>query len=497
MDGLRSKLAGGAAWLTVARALTNLIAFVSTLVLARILTPADFGLVALATTMLAVISAVTEMSLASALIHHAAPTEEHFHTAWTLNVTRAVFVGMAFCAAALPVAQAYKDPRLASVMIVLGLLTMVNGAANPKLVVFQRRLQFRQDVALNVSSKLAGLIAALTVAFVYRSYWALVIGSVATQFVYISMSYWFMPYRPRPTWRHSRDLWSFSIWLTLSQAVNTLNWKSDQLLIGTFLGRIPLGIYTVGDNLASIATREATAPLTQTLFPAFTQLRDQPDRLRHAYQSAQSLVSAVALPAAVGCALLADLIVRLTIGDKWLPAVIVIQVLSCVFGLQTLSSVVQPLALATGKTKQMFRRDVLNLAIRLPTIAAGLYFGGLAGIVFARALTGSISIFINMLMVRMLISIPVRAQIFANRRALASVTVMAIVVWLLRDAIGTTGSTWRMLGTLVVLAAACVITYGTTTWLLWVSGGRGDGPERQAVRLSHQLVAKLRVRRAQ
>lgn len=479
-------------WLTIARALTNLIALVSTLLLARILTPGDFGLVALAGTMLSVVSAVTEMSLAAALIHHPEPTDDHFHTAWTLNVVRAAFIGLAFCAAAFPIAEAYDDPRLRSVMIVMGLMTLLNGASNPKLVLFQRRLQFRQDVALNVSSKLAGLIAALGVAFIYRSYWALVVGSIAGQMVYILMSYWFMPYRPRLTWRRGRELWSFSIWLTLSQAVNQLNLKSDHLLIGTFLGRVSLGVYTVGDNLAGIATREATAPLTQTLFPAFTQLRDQPARLRHAYRAAQSLVTAAALPMAVGCALLAELLVRLTIGEKWLQAVIVIEVLSCVFGVQTLGSVVQPLALALGKTKAMFRRDVANLLIRLPAIVLGLYLGGLPGIVCARALTSGIGIVINMHLVRAFIGVPIRQQIAANWRALASVGAMAVVVWLLRDAVGTTGSTMRMLGVLVLLAAAGAAVYGTTTWLLWVLAGRPDGPERQVARIRTQLADKAR-----
>jgi hypothetical protein len=142
----------------------------------------------------------------------------------------------------------------------------------------------------------------------------------------------------------------------------------------------------------------------------------------------------------------------------------------------------------------MFRRDALNLAIRLPTIAVGLYLGGLPGIVFARALTGGLSILINMHLVRSFIAIPIRTQLLANRRALASVAVMALAVWLLREAIGTTGSTGQMIATLATLAVAGAVVYGTTSWLLWRVEGRPDGPERQVMRIRHQLAGKLRGR---
>jgi PST family polysaccharide transporter len=140
----------------------------------------------------------------------------------------------------------------------------------------------------------------------------------------------------------------------------------------------------------------------------------------------------------------------------------------------------------------MFRRDVANLVIRLPTIVLGLYLGGLPGIVYARALTSGVAIVINMHLVRTFIGVPIRQQIAANWRALASVGAMTVVVWVLRDAVGTTGSTTRMLGVLVLLAAAGAAVYGTTTWMLWALAGRPDGPERQVARILTQLADKAR-----
>ena len=333
MDNIKSRLAKGTFWITVSSAVTNLLGLVSTIVLARLLMPADFGLVAIATTMLYVMAAVTDLSLSNALVQHSNPTEEHFHTAWSLNMARAIVISALFVAAAYPAALIYDEPRLIGIMVALGLTTALHGASNPKLVVFERGLDFRQSLYLAVGSKVAGFVTAMAVAIVYRSYWALVAGYIVSQVSIVALSYMLKPYRPRVMWKHARELWSFSIWLTFSEIVNTLNWRFDQLLIGWILGRTSLGYYTVGANLASLPTREAISPLTRTLFPAFSALQHDKARLRSAYGSAQALISAIALPVAFGWALVADPMVRLTMGEKWLPAVIMVQFIACVSGI--------------------------------------------------------------------------------------------------------------------------------------------------------------------
>ena len=337
MDNIRSRLAKGTFWITVTTAATNLLGLVSTIVLARLLMPADFGLVAIATTMLYVMAAVTDLSLSNALVQHSNPTEEHFHTAWSLNMARAIVISALFVAAAYPAALIYDEPRLIGIMVALGLATALSGASNPKLVVFERELDFRQPLYLAVGTKVAGFVAAMAVAIAYRSYWALVAGYIVSQVSYVALSYLLKPYRPRVVWKHARELWSFSIWLTFSQIVTTLNWRFDQLLIGWILGRTSLGYYTVGANLAALPTREAISPLTRTLFPAFSALQHDKARLQSAYGSAQALISAIAMPVAFGWALVADPMVRLTMGEKWLPAVIMVQIIACVAGVETLS----------------------------------------------------------------------------------------------------------------------------------------------------------------
>ncbi|MDB5682905.1 MAG: polysaccharide biosynthesis protein, partial [Sphingomonas bacterium] len=232
---IAAQLARGSMWVSASRGLVNLFGLVSTIALARLLVPADFGLVAIAITMLAILSAITNLSLAEALVQHKAPTPEHYHTAWSLGVLRGAVIGGLFALSAHAAARFYDDPRLEAVMYVLSFSVFLSGLTNPRIVVLQRSLVFWQDFVLEVSQKLVAVGVSITLAILFRNYWALVFGTLAGQLVTLILSYTILPFRPRISLRHVRELWSFSIWLTLGQLVSTINWRFDQLLIGKFL----------------------------------------------------------------------------------------------------------------------------------------------------------------------------------------------------------------------------------------------------------------------
>ena len=487
MEPLKWRLTRGATWIAATRILVNVMAFVNTLLLARLLTPGDFGLVAIALAITTVVTSVTELSLTAALIQHQDPREDHFHSAWTLNFARGALLAVLICALAVPTAQLYGDTRLVSIMFVIGAVTLLGGMANPKLAIFSRNLLFWQEFALGVSQKLAGLIVAAGAAFICRSYWALIAGIAVTQIWGTALSFLLFPFRPRPKLTFVRELLSFSAWLTLSQAINTLNWKFDQLVIGYFLGGVSLGYYTVGDNLASLPTREATAPLALTLFPAFSRLAAQPARLRRAYQHAQALLFMLALPLGCGFALIARPLIVLTMGETWQPAVVVVQLLAGIFAIQTLASALQPLALATNQTRALFYRDSVNFIIRVPLIIVGMLMDGLVGIVYARCISGLVATAINMAMTRRLLGLAIDKQLAINVRSLISVGLMMLGVFLVGQMISDPDQSRRAMK-LAAMIAAGVSIYVGALYALWRSAGGPEGPEREVMRVIGRMV---------
>lgn len=488
---IRGRLIKGSAWLSAARAIVNALSMLSTVLLARLLVPGDFGLVAVATTMLAIVTSVSDLSLSSALVRHAAPTRTHFDAAWTLNAVRGLALGALFAAAGGITAKLYDDPRLVDVMAALGVSIFLGGLTNPRSIMLQRDLIFWQEFVLNVSQKLAGVVVSIVIAYYYRTYWALVIGTLVTQAANVLVSYTILPFRPRVSFAHMRELLSFSLWLTAGQIVNTLNWRFDQLLVGKGLGIAALGHYSVGGNLAQLPTRETTAPLTKVIFPGFASIREDRVRLAAAYQRAQAFVTAVALPAGVGTALIADPLIRLTMGEKWEPVIFVIQVLASVFALQTLGSLSEPLGMAQGETRLLFVRSVQMLLIRVPIIVVGMLLGGLEGVVIGRVVSGVVAIFFAMRLVRRFTGLGLREQLAANVRSLASVAVMAAGVALVAPHLSRLTDPASLGIKIATITALAAPLYCGTTLLLWTLMGKPAGPERELGQILTKAFARF------
>jgi O-antigen/teichoic acid export membrane protein len=494
MTNVTDKLIKGSIWISLSRALVNGLSTLSTFVLAWYLVPSDFGLVAIATTLQAILLAVTDLSLSQALIRHENPGSSHFDAVWTLGAVRGLVLAFIFSAAAFPMAAAYNEPRLVEVMLALSFGLLMSSLGNPRRIMLQRDLVFWQEFMLEVSQKVVGFAATVWIAVFYQSYWALVIGTLALQLTGLLVSYTSLPYLPRITFKHSRELFSFSVWLTAGQIVSTLNGRLENLLIGKVLGTAPLGVYNLGGTLAMLATREATVPLTRTIYPGFSSVRDDPERLRKAYQRAQALLTAIALPIGVGLAVVADPLVKLALGEKWLEAIYIIQALAAIFSLLTLGSLVQPLGMATGHTRLLFIRDLQMLFLRLPLIISGLYMWGLQGVVLARVFTGLITTVVNMGLVRKLIGVTISQQLLVNFRSIVSTIMMTVVVLILLKFLGSSSSRPVLAVHLGLAVVAGAVSYVGTNLVLWVVAKKPSGPEAEFARLLSKLSAVLKGR---
>ncbi|NJC08775.1 O-antigen/teichoic acid export membrane protein [Polymorphobacter fuscus] len=473
--------------------IVNLIGFVSTIVLSRLLFPADFGLVAIAVAVQAIVGSVTELSTASALIRHDDPQDAHFDSVFTLNILRAGFICLLLFGSAHAAASLYNDERLVDILYVLGLSALIGGFFNPKTALFARELRFAQEFVLAVPQKLVGLVVALAIALLYQSYWALIIGGVAAQFAGLLTSYLLLPYRPRFSLVHGREFMGFSVWIGLERAVGALNQRAAPLLIGYALGNAQLGYFAFGDNLAGLPTREATAPVSGVFLPAFSKVKSDKAVLRDTYQRAQALLCAIALPVGFGFAAIAHPLILLAVGDKWLPSVIVVQVLAGVFAIDMLWAGIWPVALALGETQLLFRREVINTSIRLPLIIAGLSFGALVGVLVARTVSSIVIFVLNMVLVRTLLDLPVRRQLAANGRTIGATAVMVMGLALLQQSIDFFRPGAVSIVSLALLTLVGAVLYGATVLALWIRAGRPAGPEETILSLLNRVLQSQRV----
>lgn len=488
MNEMKGKLAQGAIWIFASRMVVNLLSLISTILLARLLTPEDFGLVAMATAVLAIVSAVTDLPISSVLVQRDHVEDVHYDNCFSIGLLRGVIITILFALIAYPVSVMFKDPRLIALMLVLGLTSFIPNLNNPKLAIFTRDLVFWQTLVMDASSKLIGLIIAAAIAIIYKSYWALVFGSLATQLVSLAISYVLIPYLPRLNFSKFKEFFHYSIWLSLGQALQQLNWKLDQFLIGVFLGKAPLGIYTFADNLSNLPTREATMPIGNTLFPAYSRLKNDKEKLKRAFLLSQKVLLAVALPIGFGFAAIAPLLIKLAVGTKWDQAIPMIQVMSIVFAYITINTPTQHLAMAMGETKELFYRDIVYFAIRVPFIIAGLLMGGLMGIVYGRCISSFIGSLVVMNIAKKTIDASLWEQMMGSLRYLVAATLMFLgVSWL--------GNNSVLMGfndyiKIIFQVLAGGIIYPLVSLILWLILGRPSGVESEIIKVTSKVFQK-------
>lgn len=500
MGDTRARLLKGALWVGVGRLLASSLGLISTLVLARLLMPEDFGLVAISAAFMAVVTSITEMPVSEALVQHDDPKDNHFHTAFSISVTRGAIMAVLLALSAGSVAQFYDDERLRDILYVMAIGVFAVSFTNPLLIMFQRELVFYQVFIMQITEKLGGFIVAMTVALIFRSYWALVFGTLASEMIRVLLSYILRPFRPRLTFVHWRDLLSFSIWLTLGNSVQALNWRAVPLLYGAILPTPIMGQYSFGNRLTNTIFEQLAQPIQQTLYPAFSRFKTQKNALRIAYLRAQGVMCLWIIPCAIGFAAIAPALVTQVVGDKWLQAVPVMQILAVTAALQA-TVAVQPIAMATGNTERLFYRDIRATLVRWPLILMGIWLGSshgpyamLIGSMLGAFVGAIVNVTWNMTLVRDVGDLPIRAQFqLILRPALASILMIG-VIWLLEAKLPPTNDVWGIWVRLLELCMAGGLTYVIAIFVLWRLAGRPNAAEVDAIQMIGGGVRKLRSR---
>ncbi|WP_267414880.1 oligosaccharide flippase family protein, partial [Sphingomonas sp. GC_Shp_4] len=282
-DGqIGKRTAAAAIWLVSVRLLTKSIDFIALLVLARLLTPADFGLVAIAMTLIFIVEAVLELPINQALVRQSAITQSQLDTAFTLAVLRGLILAALLALAAYPFSFVYGDHRLVGLVLALGWAPVLRGLMSPKLAVYARQIDFRRDFIIDLSGKVVSLAFSIVLAWQTHSYWALVLGTVVTPLVMMITSYLVAPYRPRLSLRDWPIFAGFAGWSTVTQMLSALSWQADRLILGRFATRQQLGTFTLANDLSYIPELALIKPIMRPLMSAFAHVGDSPERLRHA-----------------------------------------------------------------------------------------------------------------------------------------------------------------------------------------------------------------------
>jgi len=308
---------GGSMWTIALRWGVRLTGLVGTVILARLLTPADYGIVAIAMIIVGTIEVFSQTGQYAAIIRHPTPTREHYDSAWTISLLLGLGLGLIILAATPLTVWYFREPRAGEVVVILAFRTMLMGFQNIGVVNFRRHLQFRKLFLFNIYPTLISFVVTIASAFVLRNYWALVIGIMAQYISTVVLSYTMEPFRPHLSFAKVRELWSFSIW-TLVRSVGTyINSEIDKFAIGGFGGAALMGRYDVANDVAISPTQELINPMISVLFPVMATVQDDWQRRRELYLRVLYWSALICASTSIGVALVANDMADLVLGSKW------------------------------------------------------------------------------------------------------------------------------------------------------------------------------------
>ncbi|MDQ7837654.1 MAG: lipopolysaccharide biosynthesis protein [Thermodesulfobacteriota bacterium] len=371
-DGtLRKKTIRSGFWVGVSSLVTNTLAFVRSIVLARLLMPEIFGLMTIASIAIRSLETFTQAGLESALIHRQKSFEEARDTTFTLLVVRGFMLALITFIVSPLVAIYYERPVLETIIKIIAITFILKGFRNINTIACRKELDFKRLAYFEQAAAVISFVIVVTLAYFLRSIWALVIAQVAGSFMEAVMSFVIIPGRPRFRFdkKIAKELFGYGKFVTGLAIVVFISSEIDNALVGKVLGMNALGYYVMAYTLANLPASHITNLVSKIMLPAYSKLQSDLPALRNAYLKVLRTVATLALPVAAGMLILSHDVVLVVYGEKWLPAVAALQVLVIYGLLRSIQANAGPVFFALGKPNIPF---YINM-VRLSLIAVSIY----------------------------------------------------------------------------------------------------------------------------
>jgi O-antigen/teichoic acid export membrane protein len=461
------------------------------LIMARLLSPSDFGLIAIAMTIILILEAALELPLSQALVSMPEIKDSYYDTAFTLGILRGAILCTLVFIISLPFAAFYHQKELVPLIQLLSLAPAARGLLNPRMAKFAKDLNFKYEFIFELIGKILAFILGTTTALITHSYWSIALCTITAPIIISMQSYFIMPFKPKLSLGDWRIFSGFLGWISLSQLVLAINWQSDQLLLGKLMPPAKLGLFSTANNITNIPMAALFSPLLRPLLSAFTVLKDNPLRLRNSYLNSASAIVAIGLPLLVGQSSIAAPTIRLLLGDKWLGAIPMVHWLSLSLIPLLFGMLLTPLSMALGETREMVWRNVFQMLVKLPFVIIGALMYGFTGVIAARLISETLTSIYCMIIIRRLLNIKVIDQLISCSRSIISTIAMAGALAMSSPYLCWQGGPAIQFLDLLANIAVGIIIYCGCLFSLWSLAGRPTGIEGIALAAFFKLIKKF------
>ncbi len=340
-------------WAYALRIGFRLIGFVRIAILARLLFPAQFGDFGIVAITLSLLEILTETGINSILIQQKDHFESYIDTAWLISILRGLVISVLMATAAPLISGFFRAPAALPLLYLSSLIPFVRGFINPASIRFQKDLRFHIEFFYRQAINLSEAVAVVILALAFHSASSLVLSLIISAAVEVLLSHLFIRPRPAVKWQVpiAWDIFHRGKWITGFGILDYIYTTGDNITVGRVLGQAPLGIYQNAYSLSTLPISEISDVFYTVTFPVYVQMRDYPKRLCRAVIKGAVLLSAILLVASLGLYFLADPLIRLLLGPRWLAAIPVVKTLAFLGFFRGTANIFNSFFMAVQKTK--------------------------------------------------------------------------------------------------------------------------------------------------
>lgn len=388
-------------WTALQKYSTMFISFISGIILARLLTPHDYGCIGMLSIFMVLSSTFIDGGFGAALIQKKQPTQIDYSTIfwWNMGMSAIMYLILFVCAPA--IARFYNLPLLSSVLRVQGVVLFINAFNIIQSNQLRKKINFKAISIVTITAALISLIVTIWMAYKGCGVWALVAQSMVSAVIPAIVFWFYVKWRPSWTfsWLSFKELFNFGFYMFLTSLINNLGQKIQGLLIGRVYSSATMGYYSKAEGTEDMASTSISSIMTQVTYPLYAAVQDDKVALSNVIRRLAMTLAYITFPLMFILLLCAKPIFVLLYTDRWLQSVPYFQVL-CFAGLAGCLQAVNFQAIsAIGKSKTMFVWTVLKRVVGIGAVVLGLFFYGMKGLLVGVIINYWFSYFVNISLV--------------------------------------------------------------------------------------------------
>jgi O-antigen/teichoic acid export membrane protein len=369
---LAYKVIGGTAWILSLRLINHVINIIRRVILARLLSPHDFGLMGVAFISITFLESLSKTGIHSALVQKEGDIRSYLDTVWTITSVRSIVIFSILFLSAPMISCFFNSPEAVPVIRLLGLSTLFTGFRNIGVIYFIKELEFKKQFIYEFAGIAVNLVVSVVLAILYQNVWALVWGWIAGSGVRLCISFIVHPYRPKMQFNKQKfcEIFNYGKWVAGSAILIYIINQGDDIFVGKLLGLTALGLYQMAYFVSNFIASEISQAISQVSFPAYSKLQDFIPKLRTAYSEILQLTALISFPIAGGIFVLCSDLTLFLLGEKWIAMIPALRILIAWGLIRSLGTLTGSLFQAVGRpdiaTKLHFAKAILLLLTIYP-----------------------------------------------------------------------------------------------------------------------------------